>query len=193
MRKSPESTRDAIRRAALTDFCARGYHAATLQQIAAQVGLSRGAVLHHFSSKAALLNAVVEPLLSALQELVASAEIGDPPTEAEQRLVLNRLAVVVLAHRDSVELLMRDIASCDQLDSTQAWTARLQQLAALLAGSRADEAERIRTMAALGAILHPAATAWLELNTPAARTALMHASVAAIAPVSMSRTATGGA
>jgi AcrR family transcriptional regulator len=182
VRKAPEETRDAIRRAALVEFCAHGYHATTLQAIAGQVGLSRGAVLHHFSTKAALLNSVVEPLLSALHELISAAHVSDPPDSSELEDVLGRLAALVLQHRHAVELLMHDIASCDQIDATQDWTTPLSQIAILLAGSRADEAERIRAMAAVGAILHPAATALLEMTRPGAQRVLTHAGFAAISP-----------
>jgi AcrR family transcriptional regulator len=192
VRKTPTETRDAIRHAALAEFCAHGYHATTLQAIAAEVGLSRGAVLHHFSSKAALLNSVVEPLLSALQQLVASTTIGDPPNASEQEIMLDRLAALVLRHRHAVELLMHDIASCDQLDATQAWAGPLQQITVLLAGSRADETERIRAIAALGAILHPAATARLEMTSTGARRVLMHAGFAAISPERAHAPATTG-
>jgi AcrR family transcriptional regulator len=180
MRKAPEPIRVAIRRAALDAFCVGGYRGTTLQEIAEQVGLSRGAVLHHFRSKADLLNAVLEPYGSALDRLLDTADMSDPPTLNEQQRLLGDLAGLVLRHRQAVELLMRDIAASHQLDSAPAWAARTRRLTSLLAGADADDIGRIRTTASIGAILHPVATTGLALDNPDARAALAQAGLAAI-------------
>jgi AcrR family transcriptional regulator len=54
------ATRDAILDAAIKAFAARGYRGASIDQIAAEVGVSRQGVLHHFPSKTKLLVAVLE-------------------------------------------------------------------------------------------------------------------------------------
>jgi AcrR family transcriptional regulator len=180
VRKAPEVTRDAIRQAALAAFRHSGYHGTTLQEIAEEVRLSRGAVLHHFNSKSDLLNAVLDPYVSALDELLKATVVGDPPTGIERQLLLSQLAALVLDHRDAVELLVLDIAACDQLDSAHTWAARLQRLTTLLAGTNSDDVERIQAAAAIGALFHPASCAWLDLDTAEGRAALTDASVAAI-------------
>ena len=53
-RTQPErraATRARLLKAAGSVFATRGYHDATLDEIARQAGLSKGAVYHHFSSK----------------------------------------------------------------------------------------------------------------------------------------------
>jgi AcrR family transcriptional regulator len=54
------ATRDAILDAAIQAFAARGYRGASIDSIAAEVGVSRQGVLHHFPSKVKLLVAVLE-------------------------------------------------------------------------------------------------------------------------------------
>ena len=53
-------TRDAILDAAISAFAARGYRGASIDSIAAEVGVSRQGVLHHFPSKVKLLVAVLQ-------------------------------------------------------------------------------------------------------------------------------------
>ncbi|MDA0180094.1 TetR/AcrR family transcriptional regulator [Solirubrobacter phytolaccae] len=53
------ATRDAILDAAVVAFAARGYRGASIDSIAAEVGVSRQGVLHHFPSKVKLLIAVL--------------------------------------------------------------------------------------------------------------------------------------
>ncbi|MEV6909311.1 TetR/AcrR family transcriptional regulator [Amycolatopsis sp. NPDC051071] len=62
MRRSPEEaaqTRRALLTAALEVFAERGYASATLAGIAERAGLTRGAVYHHFTDKAALYLATI--------------------------------------------------------------------------------------------------------------------------------------
>ncbi|GAA4958807.1 TetR/AcrR family acrAB operon transcriptional repressor [Nonomuraea thailandensis] len=69
MRRTAEeaaATRRALLVAALAEFAELGYAAATLAGIAARAGVTRGALYHHFTDKAALC-------LSAISELWAEA------------------------------------------------------------------------------------------------------------------------
>jgi AcrR family transcriptional regulator len=54
-----EMTRKNILVAASTLFARRGYHKTTITDIAQAIGLTSGAIFHHFPSKDALLEAVV--------------------------------------------------------------------------------------------------------------------------------------
>ncbi len=180
VRKATEETRAAIRDAALARFRTHGYPGATLQQIGDQVGLTRGAVLHHFNSKAELLAAVVQPCITAFDELLASA--GYAPEAVERQRLLRQFANLVLDHRATVELLVGDVGARDALDPADAWTARIRRLAVVLAGTYASPARQARTAAALGAIIYPVASAWLDLDGFDARVALVEAGLAAIGP-----------
>jgi AcrR family transcriptional regulator len=52
--------RDELLRAALDEFCERGYAAASLNRILAASGTSKGALYHHFAGKQGLFLALVE-------------------------------------------------------------------------------------------------------------------------------------
>ncbi|MBM4310183.1 MAG: TetR/AcrR family transcriptional regulator [Deltaproteobacteria bacterium] len=53
--KAPEQRREEIFEAALSCFNSNGYHQTTIDEIAAQAGISKGGIYHHFSSKKELV------------------------------------------------------------------------------------------------------------------------------------------
>ncbi|HEY8217304.1 MAG TPA: TetR family transcriptional regulator [Acidimicrobiia bacterium] len=58
------ATRAALLDAAIESICADGYAAVTTSEIARRAGVSRGAQLHHFPTKAELMTAAIEHLLA---------------------------------------------------------------------------------------------------------------------------------
>nr|WP_268987353.1 TetR/AcrR family transcriptional regulator [Streptomyces radicis] len=59
-RGNREHRRDEILRIAMETFATRGYHNASLAEIAERAGLTQAGVLHHFRSKAGLLTGVLD-------------------------------------------------------------------------------------------------------------------------------------
>lgn len=181
MRASTEQTRRAITVAALSTFCERGFAVATLEEIGAAVGLTRGAVLHHFDSKTKLLAAVLYPLRAALVDLIASAEVDDPVTESQRLELLNRFADIFLEHRGAVRLLAHDVSARAALEQVDAWPMPADRLVTLLAGSRPTALTQVRVTAAIGAMVTPIASTWLDLDDVAARGELIGAAEAILA------------
>src|SRR3954469_1742281 len=71
--------RDELLSAALRVFALRGYREAGVDEIAAQAGYSKGALYWHFSSKEALLAALVEERIDTpMRELVTLLESAPP-------------------------------------------------------------------------------------------------------------------
>jgi AcrR family transcriptional regulator len=68
------ATREAVLRAAQALFETRGFAATTMDEIAAEAGVAKGAVYHHFASKEALFEAVFEAASQSLLRRVA--EVG---------------------------------------------------------------------------------------------------------------------
>jgi TetR/AcrR family acrAB operon transcriptional repressor len=76
VRRQPEVSRGGILDAALACFTERGYHATSVDDIAARAGLSKGAIYWHFDGKRELFLALVDRVQEANDELaraVASA------------------------------------------------------------------------------------------------------------------------
>ena len=180
MRSTAEVTRTAIRSAAADTFCDRGYRAATLEEIGARVGITRGAVLHHFGSKADLLAAVAGPFLQALSDLLDARQVADPPTSTQQRAVVTDITDLFLEHRMALRLLVNDVAARVELGSDGRWDAFRTRLVALLFGDAATASERVSVSAALGALCQPVAGSWLDLDDPRTRRELIGAAVGVI-------------
>lgn len=94
-RRKPEEARAEILDAAERRLAAAGPAALRLQEIAADVGISHPAVLHHFGSREALVHAVVDRAMQRLeQDLVQAfaATAGAPGPEALLDRVYETLA-----------------------------------------------------------------------------------------------------
>lgn len=74
-------TRNAILAAAINCFVERGYTNTTTAMIAAEAGVSRGAMMHHFPSRSEVMKAVVEYLherrLKEYRELMVNIDMPD--------------------------------------------------------------------------------------------------------------------
>jgi AcrR family transcriptional regulator len=153
------STRDRIVIAAMDLFGRQGYHATTVAQIEAAVGLSAGsgALYRHFATKRALLEAGLSrqaeagrPLLAFLDDPGAVA--GLPQRErflAVARAGLRRLD----AERDVNRLLLRDLADFpDLLDQVREQELR-RVLHALVGWLRREDTTGDHDHEALAAVL----------------------------------------
>lgn len=75
MRRSAEEaaqTRADLVKAGVTYFAAHGYAEATLNAIAEELGVTRGAIYHHFGNKSGLFAAVVEEVMADLRSKIES-------------------------------------------------------------------------------------------------------------------------
>jgi AcrR family transcriptional regulator len=187
VRPNAEEIRSSIRLAALAAFSQRGYHGTTLDEIAESVGMTRGAVLHHFRSKGALLSAVLDPCLRGLDVILEGTHVGNTPTAADRQGVLDALFELVLNHRAEVLLLSRDVGSRAQVAGAAKWSERTERLVSLLAGSEPSATDRVRVVAAFGALIHPVTSAEVDLDQPAPQTAWREACSAALGMPDRSR------
>lgn len=103
------ATRDRIVDAALRAFGSRGYDATSLDAVAAEVGVRKQTILHHFASKEQLLEAVIDAagagLVGTLEDALAQAGAGWDQVEAIVRSVF-RLA----GRRPELLGLMREVS-----------------------------------------------------------------------------------
>jgi TetR/AcrR family transcriptional regulator len=83
-RRDPDASREAILDAAEALFAERGYEGASLQEVGARAGVSRGTPSYFFRSKADLHRAVLERCFAQVREAVRSGReralrSGEPP------------------------------------------------------------------------------------------------------------------
>lgn len=88
-------TRQAVLNAALSIFSRQSYAAARLEDIATEAGVTRGAIYHHFGSKAGLFNALVDEA-SASGGAVVQAAIAEGGSFAAivQRVLARSMALL---------------------------------------------------------------------------------------------------
>ncbi|WP_043670524.1 TetR/AcrR family transcriptional regulator [Clavibacter michiganensis] len=104
MTRTPRaSASDELRTIAAARFARDGFQATSLQQIADEAGYSKSSVLYHFASKEALLDALLEPTIDALAEVIDRADSIRGDADA-RRLFVERFIDFLLLHRHEVAL-----------------------------------------------------------------------------------------
>ncbi|MEE9207391.1 MAG: TetR/AcrR family transcriptional regulator [Gemmatimonadota bacterium] len=87
--RDPEATRECLLHCAFQEIYEHGYAGASLDRILAHSGVTKGALYHHFGSKAELANAVIDEVIRPLvMERWADpiAESDDPITALREHL-----------------------------------------------------------------------------------------------------------
>ena len=74
-----QRARDQIVQAAMTVFALKGYTAASMDDICMAAGCSKGGLYHHFPTKTAVLNGVVDRLTTSGSLLPGAGETSLPP------------------------------------------------------------------------------------------------------------------
>lgn len=81
MQQRSEETRTKIIEAAIKLFSNRGYNAASVDDICAEAGISKGAFYHHFKSKQELFLALLDDWLQTIDNAIAaSQDLSAPET-----------------------------------------------------------------------------------------------------------------
>ena len=100
VRRRPKDRKDQIARASAEAFSALGYHAVSMEAIAAKVGISAPALYRHHAGKYELFRDAVLALGQQLVDCTDFADAGGDPAETLDRLV-EALIDVTLANRES--------------------------------------------------------------------------------------------
>lgn len=98
MRRTKEEaavTRETLLKAGLAVFSRKGYSAATLEDVAKEAGVTRGAIYWHFGSKAELYQTLVEVYSARGGEIVQQAAGEGGSLEDILRRIFTRLLVAV--------------------------------------------------------------------------------------------------
>jgi AcrR family transcriptional regulator len=150
-----QAREEAILDAAGEVFAERGFHAASLDEIAARVGIAKGTIYLHFASKDALLVALVAHSVSRLTALIAAPDPARSVLD-QLRTVLDRLVEHrnhgVQAVGDMMQEVKRIIAASAACE--EAVRGLRERLAALIdEGKRRGEIDPgVSTTVAVGAL-----------------------------------------
>jgi AcrR family transcriptional regulator len=172
-----EERRRAILHAALDVFARRGYHAASIDEIAQAAGISKALIYEHFPSKrelhVSLLESEVQELFSRLVESAATAEPGEirlrHGLDAFLRWVEERGDAFRMLFRDAVEPEVAEVVGRLQMQAT---TAIAELIAREPLGPRTDDPERERTIEMLAQLLSGAVQSlaiWWQRNGDVSR------------------------
>jgi AcrR family transcriptional regulator len=135
-RLSAPDRRAAILDAALDVFSGRGYHAASIDEIAQQAGISKALIYEHFPSKKDLHASLLERHTQEIFERLAQNAATPDPGEVRLRAGVDAFLEWVETHPRAFRLLFRDNFERDVADLLQT----LQQQATLaIAGLMATE------------------------------------------------------
>ena len=94
-KEEAEITRKLLLKTALAVFSRKGYSAATLQEIASEAGVTRGAIYWHFGSKAELYNTLIRVYADRGNQIVQEAALeGGTLVEILRRVFIRQLEII---------------------------------------------------------------------------------------------------
>lgn len=146
----PRNRKQLIVEAAGQMFSERGYHAASMEEIAAGVGISAAALYRHFPNKYALFAECADVLVSRLV-----AAVDEAPRDAALRDVLAALTRITVSHRASGGLYRWEARYLEREDRQKLKTKFAYVVNRVTAVVRSEYPlgdEELRAVAALGAI-----------------------------------------
>ncbi len=175
-------TRAAIQEAAVIAFRRDGYDRATLAGIAEELGITRSAVLHHFSSKAELLRQSVEPFFACLDELLDRVESSAPVPDRQRRVLVTEVVDLVAEYRQVAAFLTSDPSVSIHLGPDLQVPPRAQRFVDITVGAHSSELAAVRSLAALGSVVRPlvASDDLVDFGDPATRQLLVACAMAVL-------------
>lgn len=148
-----EDTRTRLLHTALRLFTEHGVEGTSLQMIADALGITKAAVYYHFKTKAELTEAVAEPGIRDLDELVLRAA-AQKRRGAQVDLLLEGFVDLVVRHRTLVALFSSDPGLIRAIEKSAhgGMEGFGQALLGILSGPDPDTAARVNAMVALTGI-----------------------------------------
>lgn len=130
-----------------------GTRTLTMDAVAAEAGLSKGGVLHHYASKDALISALAERRLRAIKDDIAAHEAAQTPGAAAMPLALIAHARRVYDEEDGFPRALL-LASAENPEAFAGFNAFLRhQLAAMEEAAHHPGAGAALTFATLGLLI----------------------------------------
>jgi AcrR family transcriptional regulator len=144
-------TRARILDAALEVFSEHGFEGSSLQEIADRLDLTKAALYYYFRSKDELLEALVEPAITGLNEILDSCS-GERDTPARRREFMQYYLDYLLRQRRLIAYISRDLATLAHPALSSGNEERRARVEAMIAGSELDFSDQVRVAMAFGGI-----------------------------------------
>lgn len=156
-------TRQRLIDVAVRLFTQHSFAGTSLQMIAAEMGITKAAVYHHFRTREELLSAVVEPALRQLRIVIESAEAKRTPHSRAEHL-LTGYAALAVEHRAVVAVLATDAGAIEMLRAQPETSYLINRQLALLTDVTPGPAGRVNAAIALAGIASAAGQALVRLD-----------------------------
>jgi len=144
--------------AALDLFARHGVGGTSLQMIADEIGVTKAAVYHQYSTKDAIILAAAEAELSRLEAVIDAAEAERAPRLARDAL-LSGIVALAVARRRTVATILSDPVIGAFFAEDDRFRRVMHRLRRMLVGDEVGPEARVRTamlIAAIsGAVTHP--------------------------------------
>src|SRR5262245_10479715 len=131
------ATLDDIVSAAAKVFRTKGYHAATVRDIAEEVGILKGSLYHHFASKEELLYLVVKEPIAQMYRTISGIAAADVSAAEKLRQAISAHLeafdrhyphlLVYLRERESVERRFREMIGFSPKEYERCWQQILRE------------------------------------------------------------------
>ena len=151
MASTAEATSTRILDAALALFSEHGFDGTTLQQIADRLGVTKAALYYYFKSKDALLDALITPAITDLEQLLDEHEAA-ADTPARRRQFMQGYLDYLLRHRRLIAYISRDLATLAHPAIAAGNRERRARLEAMLLGDAVDFQQQVRVAMTFGGI-----------------------------------------
>ena len=107
-RGRPGYDRETVLRRAIDLFNQRGYDATSVGDLAADLGITKSAIYHHFDSKESMLAAALDEALEELNRLVDASAATEAATAYDRlRATIEGSVRILASHLPAVTLLLR--------------------------------------------------------------------------------------
>ncbi|CAN5387428.1 hypothetical protein BH10ACT6_BH10ACT6_11750 [soil metagenome] len=145
------TTSDDLRRVAIEEFAASGYHGTSLQQIADRAGVSKATVLYHFASKEVLLESALAPAMDQLDRILEEIGLEGLRNGGEQRpRFFERFVDFLLEHRSPVYVFANQSAPLGDVPTIDRAMENVNVMARYFEENVDSAEEKVRFGVALG-------------------------------------------
>jgi len=148
---SAPATRQRLIEVAVELFRRHSIAGTSLQMISDELGLTKSAIYHHFRTRDELLEAVLDPVIDQLRQLVEQAG-GHRGAKAQADAMLSGFAALAVSNRTLFPVLTGDPSVGELLRARQDWGAIVARQMELLAGAEPGMAGQVRAAIVMSGI-----------------------------------------